>query len=61
MKPQDSPADTQGPGSPYADRVTCPKCGALPGRSCTFVHFATRQRIATFYHPERIEERRSSR
>jgi hypothetical protein len=53
--------ETPDPASPYADHVACPKCGAPPGRSCTFVHFATKQRIATFYHPERIEARRAPR
>jgi hypothetical protein len=45
--------------SPYADAVPCPACKAKIGETCTFIHFATRQRIATFYHPERIAERRN--
>lgn len=37
----------------YANVVACPKCGAQPDRSCTFKHFATGQKIETFYCRER--------
>ncbi len=45
--------------SPYADAVPCPTCKAKVGETCTFVHFDTKQRIATGYHPERIKARRA--
>lgn len=46
--------------SPYPDSVACPMCRAKPGDACTFVHFATRQRIATSFHASRIKSWRDA-
>jgi len=35
--------------------VPCPSCGAKPDAPCTFIHWQTKQRLSTFYHPERIQ------
>lgn len=40
----------------YACDVACPKCGARIGEGCTFKHWDTGQRIATFYCRERYTE-----
>lgn len=39
----------------YADSVECPNCKAKVGRACTFVHFATKERIATAYCSARLQ------
>lgn len=39
----------------YADAVSCPNCGAKVGQTCTFIHFATKQKIATSYCNARLQ------
>lgn len=46
------------PVTGYACDVACPKCGARIGEACTFKHWNTGQRIATFYCRERHEAMR---